>query len=790
MSLLTHTRVLVVEDTTIAATYLARELSNLGAQVVGLARSGDQALELVEKHRPQLILMDIHLADGGNGIEAAQAIAEQHAIPLVFTTSYSDDATIEAAMHASPYGYVVKPFDTKTIKVTCETALRRFALEEQARSSEKRFKVAAEAAQMGIMELQSDGENFLFSGARSLQNRFGAGTSIEVNTFLDLFDESERDDVLASVQQKNNLHKTVCVDAEQDIWLDVVFSELDLQEQKVHIGAVIDVTERQRQSKKLRLSSIILDQLAEGVVVLSDDFTVIDCNQPLTRLVGTSSENLLGKSLFDFGISRALVASLQKQQGVLRQKVTLLDAQGNEFPVMFTLAELSRQSQPERYVATLSDITELTRAEKQLESLAFTDTLTGAGNRNYLKLMLNDNDFTNAIQALVFIDLDGFKAINDTHGHDIGDDVLCECALRLKHTIREDDTLIRHGGDEFVVLVQQSDDLTVFGERLLAGFAEPVIIGDLSLKVGASIGVAEAASGKTANQLLKHADIAMYEAKKQGKGQITYYSAEQNDAIEYRLYVEQGLMDAIINHDLYAAYQPIVDIQGNMVALEALCRWKSQDIGDIHPGSFIPIAEETGLINELGLKMLREVCIASTLLKDAGLGHVKVHINVSILQLNSAELVKQFLSFLEEFAVSTNDIVLEVTESGMHDVGTRRILREMAAAGFSIAIDDFGSGYASVSELTEPYTHIVKLDKTLLPEGESANTKRIIVDTLIQMCGRLGKAVLLEGVETEQQAEFARQAGCDMMQGFLFSKPLTINEVINAVNEDRLLVSV
>ncbi len=778
MSLLENKRVLVVEDTTIAATYLARELSALNAQVVGLARSKEQALEMVEKTNPELILMDIHLADGSNGIEAARSITQQRAIPVVFTTSYSDDTTLQEALSVSPYGYVVKPFDVKTIKVTCETALKRFALEEQARNSEKRFKVAAEAAKMGVMELDDSGRSFTFTGAKSLQHQFGASTTIDLDTFLALFDDADKQDVIDSIAQGKSLHKTLCIDPDDDTWLDIVFSEIDVDNELVNIGAVIDVTERQRQSKKLRLSSIIFDQLAEGVAVLAENFTVLDCNRALADLIGVSPERLVGKSLFDFGIDPLSVARNRGKKKMLRDKIHLHDARGDEFPALLTVTELTQTADAERFVATISDITELTRAEKQLESLAFTDSLTGAGNRNYLKLALNDSIFSDNIQALIFVDLDGFKAINDTHGHDVGDEVLCECAMRLKHSIRENDTLIRHGGDEFVVLVQHSDDLNKLSQRLLTAFDDPIIVNELTLTVGASIGVAEGVDGKGADELLKHADIAMYEAKRMGKGQVVFYTSEQSESIEYRLYVEQGLLDAIINHELYAAYQPIVDTSGNIVALEALCRWKSQEIGDIHPDSFIPIAEETGLINELGLKMLREVCIASSLLKDEGLSHVKVHVNVSILQLNSTELVKQFMSFLDEFAISADDIVLEVTESAMHDIGTRRILRELASAGFTIAIDDFGSGYASVSELTEPYTHIVKMDKSLLPAEGSGETKRVIIDTLIQMCSRLGKSVLLEGIETQAHANFAKQAGCDLMQGFLFSKPKTINELL------------
>ncbi|AXR06227.1 GGDEF domain-containing response regulator [Salinimonas sediminis] len=785
MSLLTNKRILIVEDTTIAATYLARELAGLNVQVVGLARSDKDAVDMAAKTKPHLILMDIHLADGASGIDAARAINARFDIPIVYTTSYSDDETLAMALKTSPYGYVVKPFNTKTIKVTCETALRRFALESQAKSSEKSFLTTVQAAQLGVDDLCNEGETFEFEDASSFVSRFGGSTEIPKEEFVQLFDQAEHPHIQAQLTANQDIRQTICVDPDKDTWIDVMFNDIHETADTYQIGSVVDVTARKRPRHKLRLSNLMLKQLAEGVATLSDDFTITQCNAPLAKLLKLPVRSLIGKSLFDLGISDVLLnsSSAQLQQGVLREKLSLLNGDGDEFPAMMTISALTPGVGSGGYIVTISDITELNQAEKKLEALAFTDALTGTGNRNYMKLLLNDRIYQDAIHALVFIDLDGFKSINDTYGHDIGDEVLCECATRLGDVIREEDTLIRHGGDEFVVLVQHSDDLQAFSERLLAVFEEPISVQELELNIGASIGIAESALNNDTGGLLKRADIAMYEAKKQGKNQVVFYSESHNDAIEYRLFVEQGLLNALTNHELYATYQPIVNTGGDIVALEALCRWRNQDMGDIHPSSFIPIAEETGLINELGLKMLREVCIARTLLKDAGLGHIKVHLNVSILQLNSNALVSKFVAFLHEFDISAEDIVLEVTESAMHDVGTRRILRQLAAQGFTIAVDDFGSGFASVAELTESYTHIVKLDKSLMPGKYGPESKRVVVDSLIQLCSKLGKSVLLEGIETTEQADFARHAGCDLMQGFYYHRPVTITELISAFHQ-------
>ena len=790
MSLLAGKRVVIVEDTTIAATYLAREITNMGAEVVGLARSEEQALSLVEKGNPALILMDINLSDGGSGIEAAKTILSTRNIPIVYTTSYSDDATLNRALETSPYGYIVKPFDTKIIKTACETALHRFALELQVTESEKRFRVASEAAQFGVVALTESGKAFDFQGASSLKNRLGAGTSMPVSDFMALFPEAERDNIAECIQRGDTVRKTIKVVGEslgeEALWLDVVFSDVSVDNEQIKIGAVIDVTERQRKMRKLKLSTIILDQLAEGVAVLDKHGIIRDVNKALCRLFGVGAQALVGASLSEFGIRRdeLMESAANGPCGVAsRQKRTLLTAHGDAFPALVTLSELEELHGDLRFVMTVSDISELTHAEKRLESLAYTDQLTGAGNRNYLKLALNDSMEAETLKALIFIDIDGFKLVNDTYGHDVGDQLLAKCAESFQSELDANDVFIRHGGDEFVILVQSDTDVTRLSERLLKTLDTPMISDSAVLKMSASIGTVEYQQKQDVNELLKQADIAMYEAKKRGKNQVVAYSKEQNEAIEYRLYVEQGLYNALLNKELHATFQPIVDTEQKVVALEALCRWHSQDIGDINPASFIPVAEETGLINALGLKMLREVCIAHSLLRESGFGHIKLHVNVSILQLNSSELVKEFLDYLADFSVSTDDIVLEVTESAMHDFTTRSVLKTLSEAGFGIAIDDFGAGYASVSELAQSFTTVVKLDKSLAPSQNRNSQQNIIAESLVQLCRKLGKKVLFEGIESKAQSDFATQAGCHYMQGFLFARPMSIMEVINMLRD-------
>lgn len=697
MSLIENKRVLVVEDTTIAATYLARELTTLGAQVVGLARSEEQAIAMTDEFSPELILMDIHLADGGNGIEAVRQINQKHTLPIVYTTSFSDDTTLEQALETSPYGYIVKPFDTKTIKASCETALKRFEIEQK----------LSHVNDVGVM----------------LNNQFDGS------------------------------------DTKGD---------------------------RGRVEKRHHLSSIILDQLSEGVAIVDKHFRINDANRSLGKLFCQEPAQLLGKLITDFGVLPShfeACLKMSEQNKVYRHKIALRNQDNDLFPAFITMSCLQRDSEEQQFVLTVSDISDLARAEKKLEALAFRDPLTNVGNRNYMKLLLEEAHFADFIQSLVFIDLDGFKQINDRYGHEIGDTLLIACAKRLKSELRETDSLIRHGGDEFVILIQESSDVHQLTERILESMSKPYICQGITLTVTASIGIADLNDNDTPEELLKRADIAMYEAKKQGKNQTVKYSESQETAIEYRLLIEQRLFRAIKNHEFFALYQPLVDAQGEIVALEALCRWHGKDVKDVAPETFISVAEETGLITPLGLKMLREVCIACSLLEANNLAHIKIHINVSPSQLSSPSLIEQFVTFFEDYNIEPSCIVIEISERSIVSSTTIRLINTLRQYGFAVALDDFGHGLVALSELTDNEATMIKFDNSWLAKSENPQMQ-VLVESLVTMNKKLGKQVVFEGIETFEHDEFARKMGADLLQGYFHDRPRALTEIIKRISPD------
>ncbi|MEG3768168.1 putative bifunctional diguanylate cyclase/phosphodiesterase, partial [Alteromonas sp. 14N.309.X.WAT.G.H12] len=375
------------------------------------------------------------------------------------------------------------------------------------------------------------------------------------------------------------------------------------------------------------------------------------------------------------------------------------------------------------------------------------------------------------------------KQVNDTYGHDVGDELLKLCAKRVKSVIRENDTLIRHGGDEFIVLVQTSGDTQVLAERILNVVNKPASCKNIVISVSASIGIADAAFGNRAEELLRHADVAMYEAKKQGKNTVATYSPEHNEAVEYRLFMEQGLYDAILKKELYARFQPIVDAKGDICGLEALCRWRGENVIDIAPEIFIPVAEETGLINALGLKMLREVCIARSLLVEKGHNHIKLHVNVSLLQLTRPSLVEQFVTYLADFNIPPSALVIEIKEQSLSDPAAKRVVNALVDTGFNVALDNFGDGKMDVAMLVDGAVSMVKFDARVSDYCHNEKTK-ILLQTLVELCKKLGKTVIFSGVETQAQEGVAKALGCDYLQGFLFGTPKSLFESMQLVGDD------
>ena len=422
-----------------------------------------------------------------------------------------------------------------------------------------------------------------------------------------------------------------------------------------------------------------------------------------------------------------------------------------------------------------------------LASLAEHDPLTGLPNR----LLLNDR-INQAISlahrhagkvAVLFLDLDGFKHINDSLGHSVGDEVLCSVAKRLLACVRSPDTASRNGGDEFILVLQEMvepNQAAVTARRVLQVLAGPHRIRDLELHVSASIGVSVyPEDGPDAETLIKNADTAMYQAKADGRKQFRFFTPQMNESAVERLSIEEGLRSALEHCEFTLHYQPKIDVKtGAVIGAEALIRWEHPVRGQLPPSTFIPIAEETGLILPIGAWVLREACQQAQCWQDAGLSAGGMAVNVSSIQFQDEGFIKDLTSILRDTGLDPNRLELEVTESVLmkNTEAAEASLKSIRDLGVRVSVDDFGTGYSSLSYLRRFTLDALKIDQSFLRKVHVAPDNSIIVSAIIGLGRAIGLQVIAEGVETAEQLAFLQANHCDEAQGYFFSRPVTAGE--------------
>jgi diguanylate cyclase (GGDEF)-like protein len=449
-------------------------------------------------------------------------------------------------------------------------------------------------------------------------------------------------------------------------------------------------------------------------------------------------------------------------------------------------------------IASLRESEERWRIELELERQANYDALTGLANRSTLEARLQEsaadakrrgNKF-----ALMFVDLDRFKMVNDTLGHAVGDKLLCEVARLLEDSVRESDTVARLGGDEFVVLLRDVGtmaDAARVADRIIAALSAPLRIDGHQILSGASVGVSlfpddtdDVASA------MRHADLAMYHAKSLGGGTFRFFSPEMNARMAQHYAMEADLRRALENGELLVHYQPQVSLVGGAISgSEALVRWRHPVKGMVSPAEFIPLAEETGLMEPLGEWVLRDVCAQLRRWLDEGLPVVPVAVNLSARQLRQATLVSSIKEVLVAHALEPSFLKLEVTESAvMHDVDAAvATMKGLKALGVGLSLDDFGTGYSSLSYLKRFPIDDLKIDKSFVHDVTTDPDSATICNSIIGLAHSLKLRVIAEGVETEAQMQYLRQRGCDEVQGYLFSKPLPVDEFARMLGQERRL---
>ena len=559
------------------------------------------------------------------------------------------------------------------------------------------------------------------------------------------------------------------------------------------IGVATDTTEQSRAQREAEASEMRYRTLFEGnlagVFRSSVDGRLLDCNDSFARIFGYASrDEALSQTAWDFYLTpedrNASMLRLQENGSLTNYEARLRRRDGS--PV-WILENCTLVSGPEGertlLEGTIIDITERKRAEDQVKELAFHDALTGLPNRT----LFNDRLAVAVAQAfrqpsrlaVLYLDLDRFKVINDSLGHSTGDELLRGVAERLRASVREGDTVARLGGDEFTVLVAglaTDEDTLKIAHKILEAIRLPFRIDDRDLYVTTSIGIAlYPADGLDAETLVRNADTAMYRAKDQGRDHCQLYTPAMNSRALERLSLESRLRQALQNDELIVHYQPVVDLTtGTVRGAEALLRWRHPDLGLMQPSDFIPLAEASGLILGIGDWVLRQACARMKQWRVGGFGNLTVAVNISTRQFQQADLVARVTRALADTGLDPSALDLEITETNAMQNAEASViaLGGLKALGVRIALDDFGTGYSSLSYLKRFPIDSIKLDQSFVRDVTTDADNAAIAATIIAMAHTMELAVVAEGVETEEQLEFLRRHGCDRMQGHLLSPAL------------------
>ncbi len=582
----------------------------------------------------------------------------------------------------------------------------------------------------------------------------------------------------------------------RDLLISAAWIELD--KQKEMLMSAVDVTDIRRaedlQHQSEERFSKIFQASPEAIVIARlSDGRYLEVNQAWLDIFGYSREETVGRTSLDLGIwvdppDRARLVEQVLERGAVRDFEARFRKKSGAIIDALISAEVIDIDGEAHVIAPLTDITDRKRAEERIQHLATRDALTGFPNRllltDRLALAISNAQRQNGLLALLFIDLDRFKYINDSLGHVVGDAFLKSVAERLSAIMRRGDTLARLGGDEFVVLLENveamQDAAGQVARKILTALTEPFTVNGHTLSCSCSIGISLYPSDTTdPEMLIRDADTAMYHVKEGGRGSYRYFSAEMNARLQERLRVETGLREAIARRQFELTYQPKANIaNGQITGFEALLRWSHPDLGAVSPERFIAVAEDTGLIVDIGRWVMEEACRQLRDWSARGLTVRPVAINLSVRQFTPA-LVAETAKALRKFQVDPGLIEFEITESlFMRDSEeVSGILKELARAGTHVTIDDFGTGYASFSYLKDFLVSALKIDKSFVKDIATLTKDIAIVRAIITMARGLGIRVIAEGVETREQLQILKKLHCNEYQGFLFSKALTAAQV-------------
>jgi diguanylate cyclase (GGDEF)-like protein/PAS domain S-box-containing protein len=559
------------------------------------------------------------------------------------------------------------------------------------------------------------------------------------------------------------------------------------------VGAVADITERKRSEQELRIAATAFES-REGLMITDEKGVILQVNQAFRDLTGYGAEEAIGRNpsllksgRHDAGFYQEIWQAIARD-GHWQGEIWNRRKNGEEFPEWLSITSVrNAQGKITNYVGNFLDISEKKAAEEEIRNLAFFDSLTKLPNRrrlvDRLQHALAISARSGVCGAVLFIDLDNFKSLNDTRGHAVGDELLLEVSRRLQAVVRAGDTVARLGGDEFVVVLDQLDAdreqsaviAKIVGDKILAILRQPCVLQGQEHVNSASIGISVFLGNEdNLEDLLKRADTAMYEAKKGGRNTLRFFDPNMQTALEERTLIESSMRQGLANSQFKLHYQMQVDEKGQVFGVEALLRWEHPERGLIPPGRFIPLAEETGFILPLGQWVIETACAQLRAWeKEPRLRHLAIAVNVSAHQFRQADFVEQVKAAATRYCIDPSKLKLELTESlVIHNVEEAiSKMQQLKSFGIVFSMDDFGTGHSSLSYLKRLPLDQLKIDQSFVRDIATDPSDAVIVQTVINMGKTLGLDVIAEGVENENQLWLLRQYGCNAYQGYLFGRP-------------------
>lgn len=571
-----------------------------------------------------------------------------------------------------------------------------------------------------------------------------------------------------------------------------------------------DVTSQRLIQRELTLAARVFENSLDGIFITSADGVIVQVNEAFMRITGYSESEALGRkpSFLRSGLHEDQLFDRIRPQlaagGHWHGELVNRRANGSVFPAWVSISGVCNGSEMIGLITTFRDLTQTKTNEERIRLLAYYDALTDLPNRSLFHDRLNQELQRalrgNHLVALLFLDLDRFKAINDSMGHGVGDRLLKEVAQRLVGCVRANDTVARMGGDEFTIILGELASPTKAGaaatsvaRKVMDVLAEPFRLQGREVFVSTSVGIAlYPRDGEVAAALLRHADTAMYHAKAAGKNTYQFYDQTMSDRSVEKLDLQNAMHRAVRDEQFRLLFQPLVRLSDRaVVGAECLLRWGHPDRGAIAPADFVPIAEESGLIVPIGRWVLEEACRQFALWRRQGLALERIAVNLSARQFADTELVSMVIGALEASGVPPQCLELELTESIlMEDVGyTLSLLRDLKSMGVRIAIDDFGTGYSSLNYLKQFPLDCLKIDRCFVEELAHQDGNRGIAQAIVALARSFDLEVIAEGVETDRQCAELVQLGCDQAQGFWFGPPLAAAAFADHCREAMLEVA-